>query len=350
MLALKAPPLGITPVVFSASHKDPAAQVCPQWIQGRPEETHKLKPFLKKIQALTFESELVPALLVQKALPKNLSLHIAPSLKILSQIQDRLHQKELLKTHKLPSPDFVSVSFSNKLPENLKTLYHLRNRFGPFVLKARQGGYDGYGTFPLKTEKQIKAFKAFNNHYIAEAFIPFKRELAILAVRNKTETVLTPLVETHQEHSRCLWVCGPKEHEGFAGLKRKITRFLNALDYQGLMAFELFDKGQSLLVNELAPRVHNSGHYSLNAMSEDQFTLHIKGVFNLPLRPPTFFKGFAMLNLLSGREEHQWEALKREHFHWYGKTPRKGRKMGHVNALGDTPQKALKKLLIESKK
>ena len=344
MLALKAPPLGIKPFIFSAFAEDPAAQVCPQWVQGTPEESGKLKAFLKKIDVLTFESELVPASLVEKALAGNHKLHIAPSLKILAQLQDRLHQKEILKSHKLPSADFLNISFSRN-KENIKVLYELWDHFGPFVLKAKQGGYDGYGTFPFKIKNQIKAFKAFGKQYIAESFIPFKRELALSAVKNKTEIIFTPLVETHQKQSRCLWVRGPAQHKGLNALKNKISRFLTTMNYQGLIAFELFDTGDKLLVNELAPRVHNSGHYSLNAMSEDQFTLHLKGIFDLPLKTPEVFKGFAMLNLIGGRKEHQWEALKKLHYHWYGKTPRKGRKMGHVNALAHTPEKALKKLI-----
>ena len=345
MLALKAPPLDIKPFIFSASAEDPAAQVCPQWVQGTPEESRKLKTFLKKIEVLTFESELVPASLVKKALPENHNLHIAPSLEILAQLQDRLYQKKVLKSHKLPSADFLNVSFSKNTRGNIKVLNELWNHFGPFVLKERQGGYDGYGTFPFTAKNHIKAFKTFNRLYIAETFIPFKRELALSAVKNKTEIIFTPLVETYQEKSRCLWVRGPAHHKGLNALKNKISRFLNAINYQGLIAFELFDTGDKLLVNELAPRVHNSGHYSLNAMSEDQFTLHLKGIFDFPLRTPEVSKGFAMLNLISGRKEHQWDTLKKLHFHWYGKTKRKGRKMGHVNALANTPEKALKKLI-----
>ena len=347
MLALKAPPLGITPFVFSASADDPAAQVCPRWFQGKPEETSRLRAFLKKVEVLTFESELVPASLVRKALPKNHKLHIAPSLKILEKLQDRLSQKEMLQSYYLPSADFLSPSFSENTHENRKTLHELWDRFGPFVLKKREGGYDGYGTFPFRTKQQIKTFKAFTGSFIAEAFIPFKRELALLAVRNKKEIIFTPLVETYQKESRCFCLQGPVHHKGTTLLKKKISRFLNTVNYQGVIAFELFDTSRRLLVNELAPRVHNSGHYSLNALSEDQFTLHLKGIFNLPLSTLKSSKGFAMLNLIGEKESH-WRAFKKFHFHWYGKTvSRKGRKMGHVNVVADTPKEALNKLLKE---
>ena len=350
MLVLKAPPLGLKPFVFFASKKDPAAQVCTNWIEGNVKETEKLKAFLKKIEILTFESELINAALIQKALPKRHKIHIAPSLKILGQIQDRLYQKELLQSHKLPTADFLSLPSLKVTTLNpIKILNEVWDLFGPFVLKTREGGYDGYGTFPFTEKKQIKNFKLFKGSYIAESFIPFKRELAISAARNKKELIFTPLVETCQEHSRCLWVKGPVKHKEIDILKKKISRFLNALDYQGLIAFELFDTGSHLLINELAPRVHNSGHYSLNAMNEDQFTLHLKAILDLPLQSPKSSKGFAMLNLLGGRDESRWESLKKFHFHWYGKTiTRPGRKMGHVNSVAKTPEEALNKL-IDSK-
>lgn len=351
MLVLKAPPLGLTPFVFSPSKKDPAAQVCINWIKGGIKETEKLKAFLKKIEILTFESELINASLIEKILPKGNKLHIAPSLKILGQIQNRLYQKKLLQSHNLPTADFLSLSSKaaksklNKL-ENIRTLNKMWDHLGPFVLKTREGGYDGYGTFPFTEKNQIKNFKFFKGDYIAEAFIPFKRELAISAARNKREIIFTPLVETFQEQSRCLWVRGPVNHKKINRLKEKISRFLNAINYHGLIAFELFDTGSHLLINELAPRVHNSGHYSLNAMNEDQFTLHLKAILDLPLQPPKSSEGFAMLNLLGGREEEKWKSFKKFHFHWYGKTLiRPGRKMGHVNSVGKTPKEALNKLI-----
>ena len=153
-------------------------------------------------------------------------------------------------------------------------------------------------------------------------------------------------METHQEQFRCLWVKGPVEHKKINHLKNKISRFLQDIGYQGLITFELFDTGSELLINELAPRVHNSGHYSLNAMSEDQFTLHLKAVFNFPLQSPKVSQGFAMLNLLGGRKESKWKELKKFHFHWYGKTiNRPGRKMGHVNVTAETAEEALNKLM-----
>ena len=337
MLALKAYSLGLKPFVLSLSSEDPAAQVTPLWHRGNPLKANSIARFLKKVDVLTFESEFVPADQVKKALASlsTPSPLIAPSLKNISLLQDRLFQKKLFQKHGLMTADFVPAN------ESLKDLLKL---WGPFVLKTRRGGYDGYGTFMIRNNK----FPLLTSPCIAEKYIAFKRELALTAVRNKNgETVFLPLVETKQQNARCLWVCGPVSHKKLRKLKKQITLFLKKTAYQGAITFELFDTGKELLINEAAPRVHNSAHHSLNSLTEDQFTLHLKGIFNLPLTTPQpLTKGFAMLNLLGeGVKKPQWKLPKDVSLHWYGKSSRKGRKMGHINALGSSPLQALRKTL-----
>lgn len=337
MLALKAHSLGLKPSVLSPSSEDPAAQVTPLWQKGNPLKANAIARFLKTVDILTFESEFVPANQVQKALTNlsNSPPHIAPSLKNISLLQDRLFQKQLFQKHHLMTADFVSVK---------KSLKDLLKLWGPFVLKTRTGGYDGYGTFMIRDEN----LSLPKTPCIAERYIPFKRELALTAVRNKKgTTVFLPLVETRQQKARCLWVCGPVSHKKLSKLKKQINLFLKKIAYQGAITFELFDTGEELLINEAAPRVHNSAHHSLNSLTEDQFTLHLKGIFNLPLATPQpLTGGFAMLNLLGkGVKNPQWKLPGNIHFHWYGKSSRKERKMGHINALGSTPGQALRKVL-----
>ena len=225
-----------------------------------------------------------------------------------------------------------------------KPLRDLLKLWGPFVLKTRTGGYDGYGTFFIRDKNDPLP----STPCIAEKYIDFKRELALTAVRSKKgETVFLPLVETRQEQARCLWVCGPASHRKLKKLQKQITLFLRKTAYQGAVTFELFDTGEDLLINEAAPRVHNSAHHSLNTLTEDQFTLHLKGIFNLPLTTPKpLAGGFAMLNLLGeGVKNPQWKLPQDVHLHWYGKSSRKGRKMGHINTLASSPQQALRKAL-----
>ena len=216
------------------------------------------------------------------------------------------------------------------------------------------GGYDGQGTFIIKEKLSHRQKLApLKGGFIAEKLIPFKRELALLSARNKTgHIIFFPLVESFQENHKCLWIKGPAQHPQLPLLKKQIQAFLNGINYQGLMAFELFDTGGELLINELAPRVHNSGHYSLTALNQDQFTAHLRAIMNLPLKPPRLLKegglkAFAMLNLLGeGVSSPKLKSLPGIEVTWYKKNQsRKGRKMGHINTLAESPEKALEKLL-----
>lgn len=371
LLSLKARSLGIKAFVLSISKHDPSAQGNPFWIKGDPNKQKDLKNFFRLVDIVTFESEFFSANQIQNALQKlrGKKPYIAPSLKSLSLIQDRWTQKKILSQYKMNTADFLKVSLKDSIP---KKLLHLWEKMGPFVLKTRRGGYDGYGTFIIKRKSQIKNQKIPLNPFIAEAFISFNRELALLSARNKSgQIVFFPLVESFQKNSRCLWVKGPANHKKLNSLKRQIKTLLNGIDYQGLIAFELFDTGEHLIVNELAPRVHNSGHYSLDALSEDQFTIHLKAIMDRPLvKPQVNGKGFAMLNLLgegckkpvlkidnkkgkrsyfylkANLEKPVMKIHKKIRLWWYGKSvSRKGRKMGHLNTIGSSAQNALNKLI-----
>ena len=371
MLAIQAESLACDIFVLCPSSKEPAPQLpSVQWVKGDPYNSQSLLSFLKKIDILSFESEFIPASHIEnvyKKIKASKKITIAPNLKSLSSIQDRYHQKQLIAKHNLATSPFVKVSFKSLQTgeKQKKSLLPAFNELGAFVLKTRTGGYDGYGTFIFKKKSDLSRVdlsKASSKNFIAEKFISFKKELAILAVRNKKgQIVFSPLVETKQKDSRCFWVKGPVTHKKLNSLKKKIKLLMEDLNYQGVLAFELFDTGSNLLINELAPRVHNSGHYSLDGLTEDQFLLHLKAISGLDLKTPKpLKKGFAMLNILGGsktiqgqKEEAKWkkkinkQKSKQDfHFWWYKKSEsRKGRKMGHINALGSSATNALNKLL-----
>ena len=370
LLSLKAKALGVKTFVLSNSEHDPAVQSNPYWIKGDPHQSKDLKAFFQLVDIVTFESEFFSASSIQKTLQnlKGKKPYVAPSLKALSLIQDRWTQKQLLSQYKINTADFLKVTLKNPTQNQLLKLWA---KLGPFVLKSRTGGYDGYKTFVIKKKIQIhnKSFPSYP--FIAEQFIPFQRELALLSARNKKgQIVFFPLVESFQKNFRCLWVKGPVQHKKLNSLKTQIKYFLSGINYQGVMAFELFDTGDDLIVNELAPRVHNTGHYSLDALNEDQFTVHLKAIMNVPLVKPKIFKrSFAMYNLLGGGYKKPFlkifkqnkisylylkERLKKPSFKinngvnlwWYGKSiSRKGRKMGHLNATGSSAKQALNKLV-----
>ena len=351
MMALKSHEMGVKPYILSPHPQDPATQVTPHFTQGNLNSQRHLKKFLDKVDLAIFENEFLdPGLLYETSISSNTPIHPMP--KTMHLLQDRLNQKQLLQKHKIPTANFIELRSKKQMIE----LPHLFPK--GVVLKKRHQGYDGYGIFIFKidaknktivTDETAKQFISKNKPLIAEEYIPFKKELAIILVRNRKKQIIElPLVETHQEKACCLWVKGPYRHPKKDLLVKKLKTMLNQIDYEGVIAFELFEtKKGSLLVNELAPRVHNSGHYSLDALSEDQFSLHIKAVLNMDLQEPMkCAKGFAMLNLLGESNPGHWLPPTGTILHWYGKIEnRPGRKMGHLNSLNSSPSKALNVLL-----
>ena len=350
MLIQQGQRLGLEMHVLCPSSQEPGAQVTQHWHKGNPKNEADLRAFFKKVDLVTFESEFLNGPQLDQ-LSQDLKLPVYPHPPLMERLQDRLTQKQLLEKFHLPSAPYVEV----KTEEDLQLAF---KRFPKgLVLKKRRYGYDGYGTFVIRTKPQLKKVipqlsKNWDG-FIAEEFIPFKRELAFMAVRSiKGEILNLPLVESQQKDNRCFWVKGPIANKFFPALSRKTKTFLKELDYTGVMGFELFETQKGLLVNEIAPRVHNSGHYSLDALASDQFSLHLKALLGMKLGPVELNRpGFAMLNLLGEKGgDPKWDLPPNLFLHWYGKVEnRSGRKMGHLNALGSTPQRALTRLLNAKK-
>jgi 5-(carboxyamino)imidazole ribonucleotide synthase len=324
--------LGLETWVLSENKTDPAAQVTSHWIKGNPKDRKDLTQFLKNVSHLTFESEFADVKLIQETAPKG--LQIFPILNHIEVFQDRYSQKTLLETYLVDTAPFFKVSNTTDL-----------QRCGDFfkykyVLKKRFGGYDGYGTFISKNKKDhqkiVQSVTDYSVGFIAEAFVAFEYECAATFFRNKKgQWTHTPLVFSKQSQSKCDYVFGPIQHPSFDVMKKKIKSLMQKIDYVGALTFEFFVKGSQLIVNETAPRVHNSAHYTLDALSQDQFTLHLKSVLNwdlsIPITPRS--KRFCMVNLV-GRSENDVVIPKdlSGTLYWYGKTEnRSGRKMGHIN-------------------
>lgn len=329
--------MGLEMTVLAGSSRDPAAQVCPNAVIGATDDAVILKKIIPSVDVATFESEFLDPVALSPF------SNLQPRASLIGLIQDRLTQKQLLEKFKIPTARFVSdeVAFKN-LPDRFPR---------GFVLKKRRFGYDGYGTF-VYTAKDFgkKASpEATADGFIAEELIPFRRELAFSLARNAHgEFAVLPLVETKQLDSRCFWVKGPVQHRATASLVRKFKRCLTELDYVGILAVELFETRDGLLVNELAPRVHNSAHYSIEALTQSQFELHLRAILGWPLKDPKpLAKGFAMVNLLGeGGAKTVLSHRPDGWLHWYGKEEnRKGRKLGHITCIGATPAEALKRAL-----
>ncbi len=353
MLALSAHKMGYVPVIASESSKDPATKVVQRWHACNFKDPLQIQDFLQKVDVATFESEFLDAealaLVSQKTGKK-----LFPDPSIMASIQDRLPQKELYFKYKLATSDYQPVQKASDLDQCF-------DDWGAFVLKTRRGGYDGYGTFIVSKPKELTALQdrlstgdLKNLSFIAERKIQFKREVALIAACDQQgEFFCYPLVESHQRNAKCDWVKGPTAHPKLSAMIKKIKFFLQDMNYVGVMGIEMFDTGKDLLINEIAPRVHNSGHYTQLSHNWSQFDLHIKCVAGEPLpEVMSLQKGFAMANLIGEKRERAKIVLPmNENFHWYGKDQLKpGRKMGHINAASTTPARALEKALQQRRK
>lgn len=354
MLVLEAHKLGLEVHVLSSSLTDPAAQVTSLWEQGSADNPQELRAFCKKVDLITFESEFVSPNCLKEIenLERKDEVKSYPSSSLMEMFQDRFFQKNSLQDHKINTSPFCSFENFSELKENRG---HLKL---PLVLKARRNGYDGKGTYILKSwdDSKVSSFcSKYTCGFIAEEFIPFKRELAITLCRFQNGQVVSlPLVETFQKENRCLWVKGPVVHQKIERLKKKLENYLKRIDYIGCITFELFDTSKNLLVNEVAPRVHNSAHHSQDSCELNQFSLHLLSCLETKRFKSKLIKprgAFSMYNLIGdSSDEPCLKHSTKAKLHWYGKIKNyQGRKMGHLNYVAKSPSKALEVLKEERK-
>ena len=331
MLSLAASRLGFQCHIYDPVWNGPAARVSRHETNMPYEDIDAVLAFAKACDVVTYEFENVPALTAKMAASVK---PLRPSAKALSVAQDRLTEKSFIQdTAKVPVALFEAVESVHELKRAVK-------RLGlPAVLKTRRFGYDGKGQVIIREESEIVAsYDALKGApAILEQFIPFKREVSVVAARSVTgETAAYPLIENvHKNHILHTSVApaegDPKPAQGLA------IQIMSALDYVGVMACEFFElhDGQ-LLVNEIAPRVHNSGHWTQDAGCIDQFELHIRAITGWPLGDTMPSHKMQMTNLI-GDDVKAWETLADEEktfLHLYGKREiREGRKMGHVNRI-----------------
>jgi 5-(carboxyamino)imidazole ribonucleotide synthase len=267
---------------------------------------------------------------------------VAPGAKALAVSQDRVEEKRFLNACRAPTVDFAAIDSAADIAAGL-------DRLGaPALLKTRREGYDGKGQTWVESHADADAAFARIGGVpaILEARAEFARELSVIAARGRDGAVATyPLGENHHENgilrrTRAPAVVSPNVHEQAEAIA---ARILTGLDYVGVAGVELFefDDGR-LLVNEIAPRVHNSGHWTLDGCEVDQFEQHIRAIAGWPLGKPVRHGPVTMTNLIgddiNGYE--QWLTVPGATVHLYGKDPpRPGRKMGHVTQVGTTPPK-----------
>ena len=347
MLSHSALKMGLDAHILSSQRKDPGGRTCGFWQRGDLKNQENLEKFLKKMDVTSFESEFLNAPLLIKA-KKKAKAQIFPSPELMGLLQDRKSQKRLLDEHRLKTALWIPAD-TNK---DMINFIHLHGY--PVVFKKRLFGYDGYGTFIVKNKSHLASFLKKDwqkNSFIMEKFIPFKKEMAVIIARSGNGSFTHfPFVETFQKESRCDWVKGPMKVKDEKTMITKLKIFLKKLHYVGVMGVEFFLTDRGFIINEIAPRVHNTGHYSLDTEGPSQFDLHNRCLLGLELpKEIKIKKGFAMVNLIGRGNPVELQTM--EGLYWYGKREnRQGRKMGHINALAKSPHEALKKALSKRKK
>ncbi len=335
-------PLGVDVVVLAEAANSPAGRLAQQEIVGDWNDTHALRQFADAVDVVTLENEFVDAAALAQLTAWGKV--VRPGAGTLSVINDKLVQKQTLAAQTLPVPAFAAVEH----PEDLR---QFGAKWGwPLILKARRNGYDGYGNATLRSEEDIDAAVQRlgwpQRTLLVEQMVPFVRELAVLVARDTDgNMVVYPVAETVQQHHICHLVRVPASIDlSIANKAIALARSaVEAVDGVGMTAVEMFAMANGdVLINELAPRPHNSGHFSINACVTSQFENHVRAVLDLPLGSPALRAGSAvMVNLLGARNgstqprglEHAL-TMTDVHVHLYGKQEtRVGRKLGHVTAL-----------------
>jgi 5-(carboxyamino)imidazole ribonucleotide synthase len=256
---------------------------------------------------------------------------VLPPAIALDVAQDRLREKELCRRLAIGTPEFASVDDRADLERAVKELGL------PAVLKTRRGGYDGKGQATLHEPGDVeRAWSELGDvPLVLESHVPFDRELSVLAVRGRDgATACWPLVENHHAGGilRRSFAPAPGAIERLqAAAEQLVGRLLDELEYTGVLAVELFDVHGELLVNELAPRVHNSGHWTIEGAVTSQFENHLRAILGWPLGSTTAIGVNAMVNCIGALPDPDAVlAIPGAHFHDYAKAPRPGRKVGHV--------------------
>jgi len=326
MLGLSGRELGLELTFLDPNPESPAAAVGA--LLARDYEDAEGLEQLAKADVVTFEFENVPVTAVQALEAK---VRVAPGSRALEVAQDRLNEKNCFRSLGIGTPAFEAVSSQEDLERALQ-------RVGlPAVLKTRRLGYDGKGQAVLRAQAEARsAFERLGNApLILEGFVSFQRELSIIAVRSRGgDVVCYPLVENHHADGILRKTLAPAPAISDT-LQRQanqhVEKLLAHLDYVGVLALELFEVDGTLLANEIAPRVHNSGHFTIEGARTSQFENHLRAILGLPLGSTDVPVPCAMLNLVGiAPDPAAILAVPDAHLHWYGKAPRPGRKVGHV--------------------
>jgi 5-(carboxyamino)imidazole ribonucleotide synthase len=332
MLALAGAPLGLRFRIVDNSASACAGQVAPLLVADYT-DLSALEAFAREVDVVTFDFENVPAATAQWLAER---VAVFPNPRALEVAQDRLAEKTLFSHLGLGTPRHHAVDSRDDLDVALQKVG------APAILKTRRLGYDGKGQFRLRSASDADAaWQALGGvPLILEAFVPFEREVSVVAARARGgEFRAYPITQNwHAQGILSASLAPAPVSDALANVAIAHARALaEALDYVGVFALELFEHEGRLLANEMAPRVHNSGHWTIEGAAISQFENHLRAVMGLPLGA-TSARGFsAMLNFV-GTLPARNPLLEESHAHWhdYGKTARDGRKVGHATVCADS--------------
>ncbi|RDD82659.1 5-(carboxyamino)imidazole ribonucleotide synthase [Dyella tabacisoli] len=344
MLALAAAPLGVKALVVDNAADACAGQVAPLVVADWTDYA-ALEQFAAQVDVVTFDFENVPAETAQRLAQK---VAVFPAPRALAVAQDRLAEKTLFRECGLRTPEFMAVDTRADLDQALATVG------APAILKTRRLGYDGKGQFRLRALDDADAAwatlgsQAAAHGLILEAFVPFERELSVIAVRGRDGEFRTwPLTQNwHTDGVLSLSLAPAPDIDALQERATQLARTLaERLDYVGVFALELFVKDGELLGNEMAPRVHNSGHWTIEGALTSQFENHVRAVLGLPLGDTSARGLSAMFNWIGELPDaapvlHAVDA----HWHDYGKLPRAGRKVGHATVCAPDSLRMVERL------
>ncbi|MBE9010358.1 5-(carboxyamino)imidazole ribonucleotide synthase [Pseudanabaenaceae cyanobacterium LEGE 13415] len=330
--------LGIELVIQTPKSDDPAVSIAKETIFAPVNDAAATQKLSDRVDVITFENEFVDL----DALSK-IQTCFRPNLSALRPLLDKYEQRSFLKANHLPTPNFW-------LPGEQPVSF-------PVVVKTRRLGYDGQGTLIIRDQNSWNEAiaKLESIPIVIEEFVPFDQELAVMAARSTSgEIVVYPVVETQQKNQVCHRVIAPAKVS--ESVEREISaiahKLLEQLEVVGIYGIEFFlTKDDRVLVNEIAPRTHNSGHYTIEACETSQFEQQLRAVSGLPLGSSALKCGAALMVNLLGFEKVESDYLEKRNaiakipnsfVHWYGKSEsRPGRKLGHVTVLLDLGESAL---------
>lgn len=358
MSAFEAIRMGFNVAILEKIKNSPAGQLTKNEFVGWVDNKKLLKKFSEASDIVTLENEFIDHKYLEYI--ESIGKKVVPSSQTISLIQDKLIQKQTLAASKIPVAKFVKVSEQSDYNSISRQLGK------KFVLKSRKMGYDGYGNSTISNSKDFSKallkLKDRHSDLYAEEFVSFRKELAVMVVRTKREIKTYPVVETIQKNHICHTVIAPVEIS--ERLRKKAIEIsieaVKAVKGFGLFGIELFlTESNKILLNEMAPRPHNSGHYTIEACITSQFENHIRSVLNMKLGSTEMIKPAAvMINLLGKKngpgvvsDLNRSFIYEDVHLHIYGKyQSRIGRKMGHITMLGENSKSILDHLKKVEKK